>query len=348
VPDSSSRSSAALLVALLATVPLGPVRADPPPEYRGEWGPSGTEPGQLTLPFGIDIDAHGVVFVADTDNHRVQTFDRQGVRLGGWGTLGTGPGEFDRPIGIAVDDSDYVYVVDSRNSRVEKFTAAGAFVTAWGTVGEGPGQFTGPFAVAVGPAGAVYVTDPFTSRVEKFTAGGSLLLEWGATGAEEALLSGPRGIATDAQGNVYVTSFGSQSVGSDWISKFTADGQFLRRWGGFNSQPIPGTLHGPIGIDIDSAGNVYVADHFNYRMQKFSANGDFLAAWGVRGAGPNEFIAVNDLAVDDRDDVFVIDLGHAGQIVHFSYHPAQVAPSSWSRLKDVYRGRAAPAGGKPR
>jgi DNA-binding beta-propeller fold protein YncE len=39
------------------------------------WGGSGEEAGRFTGPMGIDVGPGGLLFVADSHNHRVQIFD---------------------------------------------------------------------------------------------------------------------------------------------------------------------------------------------------------------------------------------------------------------------------------
>jgi hypothetical protein len=53
-----------------------------------EWGTAGTGPGQFRLPHSIQVDAKGVVYVADRENGRVQRFDRTGKYLGEWSQYG--------------------------------------------------------------------------------------------------------------------------------------------------------------------------------------------------------------------------------------------------------------------
>ena len=53
-----------------------------------EWGTPGTGPGQFNLPHSIQIDASGVVHVADRENGRVQRFDQSGAFLGEWSGFG--------------------------------------------------------------------------------------------------------------------------------------------------------------------------------------------------------------------------------------------------------------------
>jgi hypothetical protein len=63
----------------------------------------------------------------------------------------------------------------------------------------------------------------------------------------------------------------------------------------------------PSGIAVDGSGNVYVADSFNYRVQKFTSSGEFVTEWGNYGLGDGEFTNVVGIAVDSTDDVYVSD-----------------------------------------
>jgi len=69
----------------------------------------------------VAVDQEGNVFVADSDNHRVQKFTAEGKFLAQWGEFGEAPGQFNVPLGIAVDKEGNVYVSDSHNHRIQKF-----------------------------------------------------------------------------------------------------------------------------------------------------------------------------------------------------------------------------------
>ena len=56
------------------------------------------------------------------------------------------------------------------------------------------------------------------------------------------------------------------------IQKFDSNGAFITKWGSYGSED--GQFHYPIGVAVDSSGNVYVADSYNNRIQKFDSNGD--------------------------------------------------------------------------
>ena len=72
-------------------------------------------------------------------------------------------------------------------------------------------------------------------------------------------------------------------------------------------QGAPGKLGQPRGLARDAAGNVYVADFVNNRIQKFDAMLNPLLQWGRRGSAPGEFKDPCAVAVDEAGDVFVAD-----------------------------------------
>src|ERR1700752_1856232 len=111
--------------------------------YESQWGANGSDPGQFQWPEGV-AGAGAGVYVADSQNDRIQKFDADGTFLTTWGFYGTANGSFSRPTGVATDFAGNVYVVDSGNNRVQKFDANGAFLAKWGSFGSANGQFNSP------------------------------------------------------------------------------------------------------------------------------------------------------------------------------------------------------------
>ena len=63
----------------------------------------------------------------------------------------------------------------------------------------------------------------------------------------------------------------------------------------------------PGGLAVDSKGYIYIADRFNYRIQKFSLDGKFVTRWGKSGNQNGEFNMPDEVAVDSKNFVYVLE-----------------------------------------
>ena len=296
-------STLSFVLALLVAAPA--TAADPQPDptttYRFErlW-PTLQQPWYFNEPYDVAVGPQGNIYIVDSNNHRVQKLDANGVLLTKWGTYGTGDGQFDSPSAIALDARGNLYVADSNNARIQKFDADGGYLDQWGSYGAGDGQFYVPGGIAVDASGNVYVADSGNARIQKFDADGGYLNQWGSYGTGDGQFDFPKGIAVDTSGNVYVADTNNHR-----IQKFDANGNFILTWGSYDTGD--GQFGWPEGIAVDASGNVYVADIFNHRMQKFDSNGSFLLKWGSYGTSDGEFRYPCGLAFDALDNVYVVD-----------------------------------------
>lgn len=242
------------------------------------WGSSGTGPGQFRAPQGITVDAAGDVWVADSNNNRIQHFDSQGNFINQWGSFGSSNTQFSAPHGVAVGPDGSVYVADTGNYRVQRFDRSGNFINGWPGDGTPAGAFNLPDGVAVGPDGSVYVSDGNNNRVQKFTADGAPILKWGSTGKGNDQFDSPFGIAVDGEGKVYVADASNLRV-----QQFTSTGTYLRTF----ARP----QNSPVAAAIDASGNVFVVDAVQRRVDEYDARGKFLRAIGSNGSGPGQLDA---------------------------------------------------------
>src|SRR5919197_1129291 len=155
------------------------------------------------------------------------------------------------PLGIAVDGTGNLFVSDSINNRVRKITASnGVITTVAGTGTAGSGGDNGPAAAAQ--------------------------------------LNQPAGLAVDAAGNLFIADTGNSRIRKVTASGIitTIAGNGSPGFGGDGGPAVAAPLSNPMGVAIDSAGNLFVADSFNHPVCKINPSGLIST---VAGSGSSAF-----------------------------------------------------------
>jgi hypothetical protein len=285
--------------------------------------------------FSLTTDASRNVYVLDGYDNRIYEFSAEGVftKLYGWGVsdgashfetctascqagvAGGGAGQLADPQGIATDSSSNVYVAGYQSNRIDAFSPAGSFMRAWGwgvadgasslesctsacqlgTGGFGPGQLKAAVAIATDSSGDVYVADE--NRIDEFSPTGMFIkaFGWGVLDGE----------------------FRLERCTSSCTSALGGAGT--------------GQLNTPEGVATDSAGNVYVADTANNRIDEFDSQGNFVLSFGygvsdganafevchsscqagIAGASDGQFSHPIGLATDGSGDIYVADTNNS-------------------------------------
>ncbi|HET6845751.1 MAG TPA: hypothetical protein VFH29_02895 [Anaerolineales bacterium] len=273
-------------------------------------GAPNTEPIELLWrlgPFnpadGIGLDPQGNLYAMDSDNHRIEKFDRDGNFLSQWGSAGLGEGQW-ACVGIcmlAVDDGGIVYITDVNSARIQKFDSNGKFLAQWGTYGSGDGQLNNPFGIAVDHDGNVYVGDVGNFRIQKFDKNGRFLLKWGSSGTGEGKFTDDLSdMVVDRQGNVYV---GDRKNG---VQRFDANGKFVQRLAACGDEPVG---YAAAGVTIDTQGALYVSDIQGSRICKYDADGKFLTYWNVPPG-------IGGIAIDHDGNLYGAER-YAGYVLKF-------------------------------
>ncbi|CAM2729577.1 unnamed protein product, partial [Rotaria socialis] len=134
-------------------------------------GCSGSLINMLDSPTGIFVDINFNLYVADSNNNRIQLF--QPGNLNGTTLAGQGAPEtimLNNPTDVVLDGDGYLFIVDSGNNRIVGSGPNGfrCIVGCSGASGSGPTQLNGPQSIAFDSDGNIYVTDTQNSRLQKF------------------------------------------------------------------------------------------------------------------------------------------------------------------------------------
>ncbi len=135
-------------------------------KWLGAWGRTGSGPGELSRPSGIDIDNNGLVYVADAINHRIQVFTSDGRYVRAFGRHGEKPGELNHPFDLCIGPSGNLFVIEFGNARMQELTTDGKPVAVFGTHGPDLGEFYQPWGITVTSDGSIFVTDTWNHRIQ--------------------------------------------------------------------------------------------------------------------------------------------------------------------------------------
>ncbi|MGD0000834.1 MAG: hypothetical protein ABSE21_12115 [Bryobacteraceae bacterium] len=253
---------------------------------------------ELNYPTGIAFDSSGNLYIADHVNHRIRKVDTSGniTTIAGNGTLGylgdsaaATSAELDSPCGVAVDSSGNVYIADTLNHVIRK-VAGGTITTFAGDQSLGSG-YTGDTAAAT-----------------------------------SAQLNTPVGIVVDSAGNVWIAD-----TGNSVIREVTTDGNIntivgnsYADYGGDGGTAIASSLNHPLGLALDAAGNMYIADQLNQRIRMVAATKGVITTTSIiTTVAGNGILASKDtgnlaidaglsdpswVAVDSAGNLFIADL----------------------------------------
>lgn len=162
--------------------------------------------------------------------------------------------------------------------------------------------------------GYIYISDGY--KLCKFSQTGELIKEIYSFPTEPTVFLK---MAIDSNDALYVSAV--KVEGGNRIQKYSSNLDFLFEFGSTGAND--GQFNVCMGIAVDSAGNIFIADKNRdinkYRIQKFDANGNFLLKWGQYGSGDGEFAHFMNIDIDSDNNVFVADSGPDGsKIQQFS------------------------------
>ncbi len=244
--------------------------------------------------FDVAVDSGGNTWLAN--GNQALKFDSNGAYVSTLGTgWGTGNQQFQYAVSLAFDSAGNIYVSDGTswwgssnpgNHRIQVFDSSGAYRTtigATGVIGTGNNRFHGPRHIAI-YGNTLYVADSGNHRVQLFDIANPSTPAYVATigvtdqsGSDNGHLGSPSGVAVNAS-FIYVAD--------TWNHRVQVFDRATRGYvatiggtqGAGNNQ-----FHDPSDVAVDAAGNIYVADFVNTRVQQFNSSRVYVRTYGTTG-----------------------------------------------------------------
>jgi DNA-binding beta-propeller fold protein YncE len=206
-------------------------------------------------------------------------------------------GRIASPAGLAISaDAQRLYVADPLQHKLFTFDFANRTLRKI-DVGY-------PTGVALDDQENIYVVDGVRKGVIVFDRSGKELLE-----INDKTLVRPNGVAVDSKRDrVYVVDTGDREAPEQNVKIFNRAGKRIGAIGGAAGGDF-GQFSYPTYVTLDPAGNLYVADTLNSRIQKFDPDGKFLAPIGKAGSNWGEFDKPKGVALDSFGNIYVVDTG---------------------------------------
>jgi peptidylamidoglycolate lyase len=303
-----------LCAALVAT--LTPVAVESQTAYQEvkDWPklPAGIAFGEVP---GVDIDAHGHVFVFHRPGRGFEPTATEVLAApailefdGDSGTLiaSFGAGMFLVPHGITIDGDNNLWLTDVGLQQVFKFSHDGKLLLTLGQPRVGgwdATHFNQPTDIAIRTDGSFYVSDGYVnSRVALFDPRGRLTMEWGSKGTGDGQFSNPHGLAFGPGGDIFVADRENSR-----IQVFDQHGAFKRQWLGARD------MGRVFAVAVDAGRSIYVGvrradyDPPSNGVLKLDRDWHTVASIGFGAAGDPVFNAVHDLAVARDGSIYVAE-----------------------------------------
>jgi len=234
------------------------------------FGKSGRKGGEFKKPQALSVMKDGQIFIADTENNRVQVLNPDGTSNYLFGKRGKKTGQFSKPAGIAVSDKGIIYVSDTENYRVQIFNSDLIYLSSFGGKSKKKnrkapapkGSFIKPGEITIDKNDNVYVLDSGNNRVQMFDKDGQFKNVIGKFGKGAGQFNEPVDIAKDEKDFLFVADRGNSR-----IQIFDSKGNFILAFG---SSGKGSGYFKKISAVSASRGKIYVADYTSKEIQVFN------------------------------------------------------------------------------
>ena len=320
--------------------------------YNGDGGRATA--AELDGPYSVAVDSLGNLFIADLSNNVIREVNHAtGVitTVAGNGTAGnTGDGgpataaeASTRSSGVAVDSEGNILIADTLNAVIREVNHTTGVITT--VAGDGNFGYSGdggpatdamlgrPQGIARDSEGDIFIADPGDQVIRKVNLTSGMITTVAGDGnfggggdggpATDAQLRYPSGVAVDSVGDVFIADYGNSAVRevnhvTGVITTVVGDGN--NGYSGDGGPATDASLDLPVGIGLDTAGDLFIADTYNNVIREVNQTTGVITTVAGDGTGgysgdggpatAAELSRPEAVVVDAQGDLFIADVGN--------------------------------------
>lgn len=312
--------------------------------YTGDGGQASA--ATLNNPTGVVFDAAGNLYIADKSNNVIRKVATTGVitTFAGTGTAGFSgdngqatSATLNLPNRLSADTLGNVYISDYLNSRIRKVATTGIITTVAGHIRQGfsgdgfqavLAQIYWPTGITFDAAQNMYIVDNGNFCVRKVLTTGIISSPIGTPqvngysgdggAATAAQFQNMIGVSVDANSNIFIGDAGNNRIRKVTTAGVisTSVGTGISGFSGDAGQATAAKINTPSGTVFNSTGNLFISDHYNYRIRKVTTAGVISTAVGTGVAGYSgdggaataaKINGTSGLAVDASGNLYIAD-----------------------------------------
>ena len=288
--------------------------------FTNTWGNRGTGDGQFNFPDGVVVGCNGNLYIADSDNHRIQCFDSNGTFIFKWGKNGERNGEFSDPSGVAVGFNELNESLRNAMLMVPELSSY-----PWRDFNNMIPSGLLSICISYIRIEYIYVTDRGNNRVQVFdisdSGSGHRYDSYNFNSRDKLNNDNSRDKLNNDNNRDKFNDKSRDESDAKIRDKFNGV-KFIRKWGSIGINDGQFNWPWSCAIGYESLNNlsgktsdlmknnkvnvIYVSDTYNHRIQVFDSEGNFIRKWGSKGYGDYQFYYPHGICLSSKSEMIYI------------------------------------------
>ncbi|MGC8943049.1 MAG: stalk domain-containing protein [Caldisericia bacterium] len=253
-----------------------------------EFGCFGEENGKFINPNSIMLTNNKKIYIADTNNSRIQVFNENNNF-----EFSFGKDRMNTPIDMAFYN-EKIYITDFDNSKIYIYDLNGNYVSEYGKKGDKNGEFNGPLGIFIDTNGNIYVCDSTNKRVQIFDKNFNFIKNITIAGR-------PSDVFVDTDKKIFISDYYDLKI---YI--YSELGNNLLKEFNINTDTNWFFYKAPISIGVTKEHNIIYSIPWENRIDVISQDGNFIKSYG-ENIKDGSFLYPISICLSNDDIKYIVD-----------------------------------------